>query len=343
MVEARLVASDACAWPVLLRLPGGRLGLVHHNRPSHGFDEGDLVALLSADEGATWTDTGTPAPHHPGCNRTHVATGLTHNGDWIVLSTGHLLRDGAMAGLGPLWCSTLPAGESNWRINDTPTVSLPEAEGFCIPHGRILAIADGRLAATAYRSWGKGQPSRSWMLFSTDHGASWSAAAQIGDGDTNEVVLLDRGTDGLLAAVRTHRDHHLDLFGSADTGRTWTARGPLTLPMQHPGDLTDLGEGRILLTYGIRNRGLMGLGARLSKDGGATWGAPAVIYQFGDARDCGYPSTVACADGSLLTACYSDLSPQHTGYHLLTVRWQLGDFFNPTPLGAISDGKPMEA
>ena len=122
-----------------------------------------------------------------------------------------------------------------------------------------------------------------------------------------------------------------------DTGQTWTPAGPLTLPLQHPGDLTDLGGDQILLTYGIRNRGLMAIGARLSRDGGSTWGAPVVLTQFGDTSDCGYPSTVECRDGSMLTACYADHSPLHTGYHLMTLRWQLADFFAPGPRGWISD------
>ncbi|MBE2215077.1 MAG: exo-alpha-sialidase [Opitutaceae bacterium] len=339
MVEATLVARDACAWPVLTRLADDRLGIVYHNRPSHGFTEGDLAACVSEDEGAPWSELGLPAPHLPGTSRTHIASGLDHAGRWVVLSTGHTLRDGAMVGIQPVWYSTLRGDNARWQVDTAPRIDVPSS--FCIPHGRVLALPDGRLAATVYRSWGQGQPSRTWMLFSTDGGASWGDSSEIGNGDTNEAVVIDRDASGLLAVVRTHRDHHLELFASTDTGRTWMARGPVTLPMQHPGDLTDLGRDRVLLTYGIRNRGLMGLGARLSKDGGATWGAPAVIYQFGEARDCGYPSTMMCRDGALLTASYSDKSSVHDGYHLLTVRWRLEEFFDPKPLGSISDGRPL--
>ena len=113
--------------------------------------------------------------------------------------------------------------------------------------------------------------------------------------------------------------------------------------MQHPADLIDLEDGCLLLTYGIRNRGLMGIGARLSRDAGVNWSPPAVLFQFGEATDCGYPSSTICADGSLLTACYSDRSPLYEGYHLLTLRWRLDEFFEPKPLRSISDGMPMEA
>jgi hypothetical protein len=339
MVEATLVARDACAWPVLLRLGDGRLGVVHYNQPNHGTAEGDLIARVSDDEGVSWTVRGLPAPHFPGSNRAHLASGVNHDGRWVVLSTGHTLRDGAMVGLEPLWCSTLRGNGAHWDVNTRASALIPGR--ICIPHGRILALVDGRLAATVYLSEGSGRPSRTWMIFSADKGDSWDDPAQIGDGDTNEAAVIDRGAAGMLAVVRTHRDHHLDLFQSTDTGRTWLPAGAVTLPMQHPGDLTDLGSDRVLLTYGIRNRGLMGIGARLSKDGGTTWGAPAVIYQFGNATDCGYPSTVVCRDGSILTACYSDVSPVFTGYHLLMLRWRIDDFFDPKPLRSISDGKPL--
>ena len=35
--------------------------------------------------------------------------------------------------------------------------------------------------------------------------------------------------------------------------------------------------------------------------------------------------TVRCADGTLLTACYSDASPLHHSYHLLTLRWSMDE------------------
>ena len=115
----------------------------------------------------------------------------------------------------------------------------------------------------------------------------------------------------MLAAVRTHVDHHVKLCESSNGGKTWHEKGPLTLPMQHPADLIALTDECLLLTYGIRNRGLMGIGARISLDAGETWRPPWVIHQFGDqATDIGYPSTVALdKKGNLLTAFYTDYEP----------------------------------
>ena len=118
--------------------------------------------------------------------------------------------------------------------------------------------------------------------------------------------------------------------------------------MQHPADLTQLSDNCLLLTYGIRNRGLMGIGARLSIDGGKTWRPPWVIHQFGnEAKDIGYPSTVALdKKGTFLTAFYTDyestLKKKPNLYRVLSMRWSLKDWLHPTILGSISDGKQLK-
>ena len=71
---------------------------------------------------------------------------------------------------------------------------------------------------------------------------------------------------------------HVDLFASEDEGRTWEYGGPLTLTRQHPPHLCRLNDGRILLTYGLRNPGVEGAG------------------------DGTYPSSVQVEDGTIVTA-----------------------------------------
>ncbi len=321
-MQLALVARDCCAWPNLTRWPDGTLGLVYFNRPSHGRTEGDLRALVSHDEGCTWQDAGCAAPRDPSTNRMHIASGFDHAGRWLVLSTGFRFAGEDWSGIEPLWCSTAVRPGEPWTVERRAAVATREP--FLIPHGRIVALPDGRLAATFYRAERREGPSRAWIAFSRDGGAQWLDTAEIGDGDVNEVVLLPRASADWLAVARTQGDHHLVLWRSADAGQHWKAPLDLTPRLQHPGDLTDLGDGRLLLTFGIRTKGEAGIGARLSRDGGLTWDQPRVLHRFGgDARDCGYPSTIVCADGSLLTACYSDASELHQGYHLLTLRWSL--------------------
>lgn len=247
-----------------------------------------------------------------------------------MLSTGFRFAGADWAGLDPVWCSHSTPHGTSWTVHRQVAVAVPEP--WLIPHGRIHALRDGDLAASFYHAEGPKGPSRAWLALSRDQGATWTCATRIGDTDTNEVVLLPRSGDAWLAIARTQKDHHLVLWRSLDQGATWGAPLALTDSMQHPGDLTDLGDGRVLLTYGIRNRGRTGIGAKLSVDGGITWGASTTLIRFEGATDCGYPSTIRRDGGDLLTACYSNSSPLESGYHLLIIRWSLDELLSAPAL-----------
>ena len=104
--------------------------------------------------------------------------------------------------------------------------------------------------------------------------------------------------------------------------------------MQHPADLIQVGSKALLLSYGLRNRGLMGFAARMSLDSGKTWLPPWTLHQCGDqATDLGYPSSV-CLDnkGNIMTAFYTDHEPTFKAnapkYRVLVKRWNLFDWMN---------------
>jgi hypothetical protein len=71
----------------------------------------------------------------------------------------------------------------------------------------------------------------------------------------------------------------------------------------NPPTLTKLQDGRVCLTYGYR-AAPFGIRARLSEDGGKSWGD--VIHLRDDAAcaDLGYPRTIQRPDGTLVTVYY---------------------------------------
>ncbi len=331
-VNPSIAIKNVCAWPNLAGLPSGELLAVIFNQPSHGLDEGSLECWHSPDGGKAWFKKGVAAPHEGGKNRMHCAFGIDRKGNPIVLSTGFELVDGKLGPLEGMWFSRSMDEGRNWTVNKTPG----------LPGGQPLMIPYGKLNAAAYLSEGKGRPSRTWFLQSDDDGESWSILSQIGNGDTNETALLRLSDNLWLAAARTHVDHHVELYRSDDGGKSWRQSGPLTLPMQHPADLMLLPNGVILLTFGLRNRGLFGIGGRISENQGLTWSAPFVLTQFGDAADCGYPSSIRTEDGGLVTAYYSDRVGDYSGYHMGILRWRLEEFTRPRLLKSISDHRRME-
>lgn len=346
MQKLSVIATNACGWPNLAKLPSGKILCTYFNAPSHGLLEGDLVCSIGDRKGNGWKKLSTVAGRPKGGNRMHLAVGIAGNGDLLCFSSGFYVKDGEFKGFSGHWLSRSSDMGKNWTVDPDPIVH--KGNRGAIPFGRIIRLADNRLAYSCYRSQGKGNPSETWIGFSEDDGISWTKRAKFGKNDSNEATLLQVGDGRLLAAVRTHVDHHVKLCESSNGGTTWREKGPLTLPMQHPADLIALTDECLLLTYGIRNRGLMGIGARISLDAGETWRPPWVIHQFGDqATDIGYPSTVALdKKGNLLTAFYTDYEPslgkRAERYRVLGMKWSIKDWLHQSLLGSISDGKKLK-
>ncbi len=337
--EQSLIVKDACAWPSLFHLDNKRIGAVIFNRPSHGLEEGSLELWTFDRSGEFWHHLSTPAPCPEGQNRMHSCCGCDQLGFIHVLSTGFSIKDGKFLALESLWHSLSKDGGKTWEVHKD--IDIEGIATKVVTYGNIITDIRGDLFATVYHSWGKGEPSLSWVIRSKDGGASWKTHGQIGDGDTNEAYLINCG-QYLLCGVRTHKDHHTRLYRSDNTGKTWTDEGLLTLPMQHPGHLVRIGSEGLLFTYGIRNKGLMGIGARVSMDLGSNWLPPVVLHQFPEkTSDCGYPSSVMLDQHTLLTGFYTDCSQQYQGYQFGSLKWELQEILAPKHLRSISDGGPM--
>ena len=322
----RYIAIDnVCAWPVLLKDPkSDDLYAIIHNSPSHGWHEGSLDCYKSEDGGHFWTKQGTPAPHDSGENRIHIAAGWDHENNMIVLSNGfkpdlEKKNRGIVRGI---WCSSSSDFGKSWKlIRDVKGAIEVDDQ---IPFGRIHSLVDKQLIATFYRPFSK-EDSQTWSGISTDRGKNWvNHTALVNGKDGNECCLLPLNEDcEILAATRTHMDHHVDISRSLDSGKSWHTEQAVTLGMQHPADLTKLKNGNILLTYAIRNKGMTSIAFRRSIDHGKSWKSPGCIIDLPHARDFGYPSTVQLSDETLITAYYLSNSENHNRYHMGVVRWSI--------------------
>lgn len=329
-LERFIAIDNVCAWPNLTLLPDGTILATIFNQPTHGKWEGDVECWTSEDGGHLWKRRGVPAPHEPGTNRMNVSAGLAHDGSLVVIASGlgnkpppgrerppdKAARDGL-----PLWvCRSHDNGKS-WEREET--VALPDGKPWVTPFGDIERSPDGTLATSVYwESWESDEKSTAYFLRSRDDGHTWGEGVIIGRDDYNETDILCLDEHHWLAACRTRKDQHLDLFVSEDSGKNWTLRGPLTLPMQHPAHLLQLSDGRILLVYGSRMPGECAVCARISTDKGTSWDAPIVLADLEDTFDSGYPSSVQIQDGTIITAYYCKGVSTHMRYHMGVVRWQ---------------------
>jgi hypothetical protein len=329
-LERYIAIDNVCAWPNLTALPDGTLAATIYNRPIHGRWQGDVEVWVSTDDGRLWEKRGTAAPGQPPGNRMNVAAGCAANGDLLVIASGwtpvlepgtddpdfdFLTRDCLKARV----CRSADGGRT-WERADT--VPLPnETDRWSIPFGDIVEGPDG-LVASCYSGSAHETHHTAWMMRSNDDGRTWGDASIIAADDFNETDILHLGAGRWLAACRTHKDAHVQLFASDDDGRSWQDNGPLTLPAQCPSHLTRLADGRILFTFGIRNLGLRAVGVRFSDDEGGNWSAPRVLLSYEGATDGGYPSSSQLEDGTIVTVFYANRIPGHGRYHMGVARWQ---------------------
>lgn len=318
-MERYIAIDNVCAWPNLTRMPDGRIVAVIFNQPCHGRWEGD-VECWESEGGRFWRRCGVAAPHEPDTNRMNVGAGLARNGDLIVISSGwggESFRGYCL----PCWVCRSEDGGRTWE--QTEGFPPPEGHKHIIPFGKIVHLPDGALAAAGYAMKEEGgELSRGcFLLRSEDDGRTWGEHTLIA-ANRGEPEILCVDENRLIAATRGNGPGLIQ-FVSEDNGRAWREDQPLTGASEYPGHLLKLKDGRIVLAYGVRHGGDYGVSARVSDDGGRSWGRPMRIVDLEDAVDGGYPSSVEMHDGRVLTAYYAGNIPQHQRYHMGVAIWDI--------------------
>ena len=352
-MEQYIAIDNVCAWPNLTRLPNGDIVAVIFNQPTHGKWEGDVECWGSSNGGRIWEKRGTPAIHKPGTLRADVAVGLAGDGSLIVIVSGWKGRPPAPTRVGEepkgenidnnkalesLVCRSYDGGYTWSHGGGVQFHDMMKGEKFpIIPFGDIIQLSDGRLAASFYRhimvdsvhqKYIKKQMRAVYMLYSEDDGWTWKDPSTIVKDDLwhNETDLICLENDRILAAARSDRKGVMDLFVSQDAGKTWDQRPPVAHGGGAPGHLLKLHDGSVLLTFGLRNKGFHGVGARISKDEGENWEAPIYLVDFNGYYDGTYPSSVQIEDGSIVTAYYRKHAPCHNRYHMGILIWKPEEF-----------------
>jgi hypothetical protein len=177
-----------------------------------------------------------------------------------------------------------------------------------------------------------GDEGRVFCAHTKDGGSSFRFRSWIGpepEGFSIMPASVCIGHDHILVAVRRCGKpvgyaairHWIDLYVSTDAGASWTF---LCQPVSetgaggNPPALTKLSDGRLCLTYGYRSEPF-GIRARLSRDGGNTWGRDISLREDGGCHDLGYPRTVQRPDGVLVTAYYFNDEPDRERYIAATL------------------------
>lgn len=157
---------------------------------------------------------------------------------------------------------------------------------------------------------------RSWVVRVDDGYAIMPSSVLIADQTLRSAIRRRRGSGETGSA-----DSFIELYGSEDMGRTWRLIGrpvPDTGQGGNPPALTRLRDGRLVITYGCR-AAPFGIRARVSADGGITWGEEMILRSDAGNHDIGYPRTVERPDGSLVTVYYFNDCPEGERYIAATI------------------------
>lgn len=202
------------------------------------------------------------------------------------------------------------------KVNTTPFT-------WSYPYGRILTLDDGTLLLSCFGGYlpkdsedsqahSERQPAKreelrgdfAFVVRSHDGGKTWGNSSLVAR-HYNEITIMPLKNGALLAVIRSDTGGHLATTISSDQGQTWSAPKQITADQEHPGDLIRLADGRILMSYGERNRPY-GIRALLSSDEGISWDKENTLELAtdGDHPDLGYAVSVQRNDRALVTLYY---------------------------------------
>ncbi len=164
----------------------------------------------------------------------------------------------------------------------------------------------------------------SWMTSPEDKARSVMPST-VRCSETTLVSALRRRIDTEGPGGEIVDDNWIDVYRSDDDGATWEFLSKVaeTAPGAgrngNPSAMVCLADGRLCVAYGYR-AAPYGIRAKLSADGGATWGDEMILRDDGRTWDLGYPRMVQRPDGRLVTIYYYT-TPERPEQHIAATIW----------------------
>jgi len=150
----------------------------------------------------------------------------------------------------------------------------------------------------AFLSWMTGEP--------LTHRSVMPSTVRLSETQLVSALRRRENLDGQPGLSRGEHRCWIDVYRSTDAGRSWRFLSKVADTGTwngNPPSMVHLKDGRLCVAYGYRATPF-GIRARLSSDGGETWGDEIILRADGRTWDLGYPRMVRRSDGKLVTVYY---------------------------------------
>lgn len=308
-------------------------------RRSHIDGTGGSARYVSKDGGNTWQPAKGRPPVNPNfrCKDGSLAYARAHAWRQVPESRREefakqdivvrKVRPGVVAYLQGAYARRSTDGGKTWQ---TQQITLPPHNSLmCFNQSEMLGMKCGVLMTAPYGKLKADKLGKAFCLRSEDCGKTWTFGPLAGDPASkarlNETALVENDRGEVIAMTRSEPPAGGHLFHtiSKDEGKTWSTLRRTKI-WGYPANLLQLSDGRILCMYGYR-RGLQGVRAVLSNDGGHTWDVDGLIVirddHIGAGGDLGYPISVELSPGKIFTIYYITLDDGVT--HIAGTHWQV--------------------
>jgi hypothetical protein len=298
-------------FPVAIRLNNGDILAVLRGGAAHIGVKGRLDLVRSTDGGKNWSKPWTAIDEsqddrNPALGQMKdgtvvlayaIASGYDESGERFKGGRNDRVFDG-------VYLIFSKDNGKTWSkpVRDETIKKFYAGQGLVSPYGKIVQLTDGTALMAVYFEFFDQRHNESWLFRSRDNGKTWGEPSLMGK-HYNETGIVALRDGRVLAALRSEKGGHVAITESSDQGKSWSTPVQITKDSEHPGDLIQLHDGRVLLTYGERNAP-RGVHAILSADG-RSWDntKPIVLADDAPVTDCGYPSSVE-AGGKIVTLYY---------------------------------------
>jgi len=328
----QIVTKGLGYFPVAISLHNGDVLAVIRGGAAHVGVKGRLDVIRSTDRGKTWSAPWTAVDEQ--FDDRNPAMGQLKDGTIVLAyaiasgydSTGlHLGKREERVFDGVYLTFSRDNGKSWSKPKRDPAIhQFYAGKGLVSPYGKIVQLTDGTVLMAVYFEFFDERHNQSYLFRSKDGGKTWGDPVLLGQ-HYSETGIAGLRDGRIVAAMRSEKGAHIAITESKDGGRNWSAPVQVTSDSEHPADLIQLRDGRVLVVFGERNAP-RGVHAMISADG-RTWDKTKQIVLAGDAPnvDCGYPSSVETDAGRVVTLYYQvdDLKDAPASSSARAVLWNV--------------------